>query len=213
MTFTINEGDITESKLIPKINFSAAASGRLEGKTIIGFTGPKQSGKSTAADYLVAGGFKRLSFAEPIKDIVWFLLQGFNLKHNYIEQLMTTDKEVVIPELGVSARHVMQTLGTDWGRKLIHPDIWVMWMSKRLVTETADYLVFEDVRFENEAALIRSLGGLIIHIDRGDLVSDDSHISESGIKMHADDVLISNNYAVVDLLGDVYAVVDWFMSV
>ncbi len=138
-----------------------------EHKKIIAFTGPKQSGKSTAADYLVGNGFKKLSFAEPIKDIVWFLLQGFNLNQDYIEQLMTTHKEVVIPELGVSARHLMQTLGTEWGGTLIHPDIWTMWMSKRLVTETSGYLVFDDVRFENEAALIRSLGGLIIHIDRG----------------------------------------------
>ncbi len=183
-----------------------------EHKTIIAFTGPKQSGKSTSADYLVGNSFKKLSFAEPIKDIVWFLLQGFDLEQDYIEQLMTTHKEVVIPELGVSARHLMQTLGTEWGRDTIHADIWAMWMSKRLVSETAEYLVFDDVRFENEAALIRSLGGLVIHIDRGGLVSDDGHPSESGIQIHADDVLINNDYAVVDLLRDVAAVVAGFMQ-
>ena len=42
-------------------------------------------------------------------------------------------------------------------------------------------------------------------------MSDDGHISESGIKIHVDDVLINNDYAVVDLLRDVAAVVAWFM--
>ncbi len=185
---------------------------RADKVVIIGFTGPKQSGKRYAADYLVGKSFKKLSFAEPIKDIVWYLLQGFNLKQDYIEQLMTTHKEVVIPELGVSARHLMQTLGTEWGRDTIHTDIWAMWMSKRLVTETSEYLVFEDVRFENEAALIRSMGGLIIHIDRACLVSDDKHVSEAGIKMHTDDVLIDNDHAVVDLMDAIDRAVAEFMS-
>ncbi len=211
MTFIINENDITESKLTRKVDF-AAASGRLEGKTIIGFTGPKQSGKSTAADYLVGNSFKKLSFAEPIKTIAWYLLHGFDLEQNYIERLLTVHKEVVIPELGVSARHVMQTLGTDWGRTLIHPDIWVMWMSKSLVTETADYLVFEDVRFENEAALIRSLGGLIIHIRRPCLISLDDHASEEGIELNMIDMLITNNGTVADLLADVDTAVAKLMS-
>ena len=184
---------------------------RADKVVIIAFTGPKQSGKSTAADYLIGKGFKKLAFAEPIKDFVWYLLQGFSLKQDYIERLMTTHKEVVIPELGVSARYLMQTLGTEWGRTLIHPDIWTMWMSKRLATETAEYLVFEDVCFENEAALIRSMGGLIIHIDHRDLVSDDKHVSESGINRHKDDVLINNDYTV-NFLRDIDAVVAEFMS-
>jgi len=183
-----------------------------QGKTIIGFTGPKQSGKSTAADYLVANSFKKLSFAEPIKDIVWFLLQGFNLKQDYIEQLMTTHKEVIIPELGVSARWLMKSLGTEWGRDTIHTDIWAMWMSKRLVTETNDHLVFEDIRFENEAALIRSLGGLIIHVKRPCLISLDDHASEAGINRYSDDTFILNNSTTAYFLAQVDAAVAGFIA-
>ncbi|MGZ8164099.1 MAG: deoxynucleotide monophosphate kinase family protein [Methylobacter sp.] len=176
-------------------------------KTIIGFTGRKQSGKTTAAQYLVDKGFLKCSFAEPIKDMTWFFLQGFGLSATYVNQLLTTHKEVVIPELGVSARHVMQTLGTDWGRKLIHNDIWVMSMSKRLAEEPGDLIVFDDVRFENEAAMIRGMGGLIIHIDRGDQVAD-SHASEQGIEFKKRDVLINNDYALEDFLANVDDAVD-----
>ncbi len=211
MTFMINENDITDRVNWPNGYSEAAFPKRLVGKTIIGFTGPKQSGKSTAADYLVGKDFKKLSFAKPIKDVVWYLLQGFNLKQDYIEQLMTTHKEVIIPELGVSVRTLMQTLGTDWGRDTIHTDIWTMWMSKRLVTETADYLVFEDVRFENEADLIRSVGGLIIHIKRGSLISLDDHASEAGINPHADDEFILNDSTEAHFLAQVDAAVAVFV--
>ncbi len=181
-------------------------------KTIIGFTGPKQSGKSTAAEYLVAGGFKKLSFAEPIKDMTWYFLRCLGCDAHYIEQLLTVKKEVVIPGLGVSARHIMQTLGTDWGRDTIHPNLWVMLMSNRLANEDSDYLVFDDIRFENEASAIRSLGGLIIHINRGDLVSDDLHESEAGIELHKDDGAVDNDYAVAGFLADVDAAVAEFVS-
>ncbi len=181
-------------------------------KTIIGFAGLKQSGKSTAAEHLVDNGFTKLSFAQPIKDIAWFLMRGFGLPTHYVDQLLTEHKEVIIPELGVSSRHLMQTLGTEWGRQLIHPDIWVMSMSKRLVGEPDDLIVFDDIRFENEAKMIRDMGGLIIHVDRGDLIASDIHISESGIKDHESDRYVDNDFSIEDFLIDVDLVVAEFMA-
>jgi hypothetical protein len=105
---------------------------------------------------------------------------------------MTTHKEMVIPEFGVSTRYLMQTLGTEWGRA-IHPQLWVMLMSKRLANEAAKHLVIDDIRFEDEATLIRDRGGLIIHINRYPAqAANDSHISESGIAHHPDDRVIDN---------------------
>ncbi|SDW38102.1 hypothetical protein [Nitrosomonas communis] len=49
--------------------------------------------------------------------------------------------------LGKSPRDVMQSFGVEWGRKLIHPDIWV----KRVENLIDHYLrlVLSDVRFDN----------------------------------------------------------------
>ncbi len=122
---------------------------------IIAFAAAKQSGKTTAAEHLVDNGFIRLSFAQPIKAIAQFVLQGFGLAPTYVDQLLNEHKEIIIPELGVSPRYLMQTLGTDWGRTLIHRQIWIMLMSKRLINHALDYVVIDDVRFENEATLIK----------------------------------------------------------
>ena len=173
-------------------------------KTLIAFTGLKQSGKTTAAQYLETKDFLKLSFAEPIKDITWFLLQGFGLSAPYVNQLLTEHKEVTIPELGVSARYLMQTLGTEWGRKLVHPDLWVMSMSKRLEAESGDLFVFDDIRFANEAKMIRERGGLIIHVVREGSIAD-GHASESGITDEPGDCFISNNGTIRAFLRNVDA--------
>jgi hypothetical protein len=152
---------------------------------IIAFAAAKQSGKTTAAEHLVDNGYTRLSFAQPIRDMTWYLMQLAGLPTPYSEQLLTTHKEVVIPEFGVSARYLMQTLGTDWGRGLVHPQLWIMLMSKRLANTAAKHLVIDDIRFEDEATLIRDRGGLIIHINRYPAqAANDAHISESGIAQY-----------------------------
>jgi len=69
----------------------------------------------------------------------------------------------------------MQTIGTEWGRNMIHPDIWVRAWEQSL-PEDADVVV-DDVRFPNEVAAIRRLGGDVIRICR-DGHEPGEHISE-----------------------------------
>lgn len=105
----------------------------------------------------------------------------------------------------------MQTLGTEWGRVQINNDLWVMAARKSLERCEDNLIVFDDVRFENEASMIRELGGLIIHIDRGDLVTDE-HASEQGIADHPDDAFVDNDHTLDDFLLDVSIVVAGFMG-
>jgi hypothetical protein len=104
-----------------------------------------------------------------------------------------THKEESIPVIGVSMRHLLQTLGTEWGRKLIDSNIWLRAAGRRIcdLSDEGLNVVIEDVRFENEAALIRGLGGRILHIER-DTGYQDGHASEAGIKFKEGDVLIHN---------------------
>jgi hypothetical protein len=165
---------------------------------IIGFAGKKQAGKSTAAGFLVAAGFKRVSFAEPMKVVAEHLLMCAGMSSHNV-RFFERHKEDPMPIVGVTMRHFLQTLGTDWGRKLIHPDLWVMAAAGRIesmLSEGQD-LVFEDVRFENEAAFIRDRGGLIVHIERK-TGAVDPHESESGIGVAFGDATIHNSYLTVD---------------
>lgn len=156
---------------------------------IIGLTGKKQSGKTTAADYLNENfDFAMRSFADPLKGMAFILLDECGLGSNDIH-----DKEAPLPKLGVSYRKLLQSLGTEWGRNLV-PDLWVICAENDLKHYTpSTSLVYDDVRFENEADFIRAKGGLVVHIERPGLVSNDPHESESGIKFKPGDERLVNN--------------------
>lgn len=155
---------------------------------IIGFTGPAGSGKDTAGAYLVQRyGFCRLSFAAPLKAALTAM--GFP------EPKTVEEKDAVIPLLGVSWRRLATTLGTEWGRDIIHPNIWVLMVQKYMNDNPIASFVFTDVRFENEAAMIRDSGGTVVHLRerRGDVATQTAaHRSEGGIEFKYGDVAVDN---------------------
>ncbi len=162
---------------------------------LIGLTGLKQSGKSTTADILVRDGtFARKSFATPIKSML--ATMGV-LPHEM------DDKEKVIPRFNRSPRQMMQTLGTEWGRKCVDDNHWVN-IAKRDAFRTLANgysVVFDDVRFDNEAQMIRDLGGTVWQIIRTKQQATDPHVSEAGVSF---DLI----YGTIWNEGDVTQLVD-----
>lgn len=130
---------------------------------LIGLHGRARAGKDTVADLLCRHhGYVKLAFATPIKEAL--IYSGLCRR----EDLDGADKETPLPHLGVSPRHLMQTLGTEWGRKLIRPDVWILRLDQALQQywKFTKHVVITDVRFENEAEYVRRLGGGIWHIAR-----------------------------------------------
>lgn len=168
---------------------------------VIGITGRARSGKDTVADSIVTmiGGY-RYSFADPIRAMLVPL--GIDMAHPYWQ----ANKEKVIPALNASPRRLMQTLGTEWGRDLIDPNIWLTLANQRLIT-VGKGMVIPDVRFENEAEWVRSRGGKIIHVHRPDAETVEAHTSEAGISPHDDDSLIINDGTLDQLRATVKEVV------
>jgi hypothetical protein len=147
---------------------------------LIGLYSPApQSGKTTIANQLTVQGFMKLSFAAPLRALVVETLcqlghdriTAYDYVHRY--------KEQQIPGIRCSARHLMQTLGTEWGRQCVHPDVWVMIASKRIRDlHAAGYSVaIDDCRFPNEASMIRELGGELWHVER----PNTDHASEGAL--------------------------------
>lgn len=61
-------------------------------------------------------------------------------------------------------------------------------------------MVVSDIRFENEAALIREMGGVIIHIERQTEKTETSnHVSEKGITFEESDLRIVNDSDIESL--------------
>ena len=185
--------------------------GTMQNKTIIGLAGRKQSGKTSAAKYLEKSGFLRFSFAEPMRKMLDSLLFDCGYYADEMALIYGLNKELPVAPFDQSPRYLLQTLGTEWGRDCVNPDLWVLVAKQKILFSESDYLVFDDVRFENEAAMIRSLGGLVIHIDRGDLVQD-AHASEAGIKDHESDSFVDNDHTLDDFLLEISLVVAGYIG-
>jgi hypothetical protein len=170
---------------------------------IIGLSGRAGSGKSTAAAYMEAThGYIRARFAGPLKDALRRMLRDAVVDDHTVERMIEGDlKEVPCALLlGKTPRQAMQTLGTEWGRHCIGDTFWVNLMRHRLEQLRNGLVVIEDVRFQNEADMIRSMGGKVVCITgRGGITG--SHPSEAGVDPDMtcyNDGLMSDMYAWLD---------------
>lgn len=158
---------------------------------IIGLAGKAGTGKDTAADHLEEHhDFARYAFAAPIRAM---LAAGLDIDDEYFHDREL--KEAPLPPYGVSPRHMMQTLGTEWGRNLVHPELWLLVAKMnlvRLAMQCHGGIVITDVRFDNEANWIRAQGGTILHIRRPSAAAVAAHASEAGVTEHAGDAIINN---------------------
>ena len=140
---------------------------------LIGIAGKAQSGKTTAAEIAAAlTGGVILPLAQPLYDMLEVLRSDD----------WPADREQPIPGLGRSQRQLLQTLGTEWGRSLISPTLWVDHLMRRCASLPARQVVLiPDVRFDNEAAAIIDAGGKVWGVHgRGGIAGN--HTSEDGIR-------------------------------
>lgn len=149
---------------------------------VIGLAGPAHCGKNTASTVMSAmmPAYQEMSFADPLKRM---LMVGLKLD---AEQVYGAQKEDVDGRYGCTARHMMQTLGTEWGRRCVGEDVWLRAMQNHL----APYTIITDVRFQNEADFVRERG-ILIHIVRERKIAG-AHISEQGVLARAHDMSIDN---------------------
>jgi hypothetical protein len=149
----------------------------MSGKLVV-LTGRARSGKTTVSRYLCnEHGFVLVKFAGVLKDMLytlgldWDQVEG-GLKEHPCELLG-----------GKTPRHAMQTLGTEWGRDMIHQDLWVnAW--RQNVQQHLDQglnVVTDDCRFDNELAAAMELDALVIKLVRPQTENDvdAGHSSES----------------------------------
>jgi hypothetical protein len=167
---------------------------------LIGLYSPAaQSGKTTVATTLgYTHGYTIVSFASPIKYVIANFLCQLGYAANQATYLTTVDKEAMIPELGVSARHLMRTLGTEWGRECVCPDVWLKCWEVQC-RKVNGPIVVDDVRFPNEFDLVKKLGGRMWRIERPGVQRLTYHASEGGLDKYAFDATLVNAGTVDDL--------------
>jgi len=139
---------------------------------IIGICGLIGSGKGTVADILVDQGFKKVSFADKLKDGVstifgWdrAMLEGdTDESRTWREQ--RDDFWSAETKMEVTPRLVLQLFGTDCMRNGFDDGVWVSLLKKTILETPGNYVV-PDVRFENEIAMLRDIGGEVWEVQRG----------------------------------------------
>jgi len=139
---------------------------------IIGICGLIGSGKGTVADILVDQGFKKVSFADKLKDGVstifgWdrAMLEGdTDESRTWREQ--PDDFWSSETKMEVTPRLVLQLFGTDCMRNGFDDGVWVSLLKKTILENPGNYVV-PDVRFENEIAMLRDIGGEVWEVQRG----------------------------------------------
>ncbi|WP_083329919.1 deoxynucleotide monophosphate kinase [Pseudomonas argentinensis] len=67
-----------------------------------------------------------------------------------------------------------------------------------LNTQNKNIIIIKDIRFENEAAYIRKINGVIWHIVRKDAEPVNQHSSESGIAVQDMDTVIHNDGTIIE---------------
>lgn len=158
---------------------------------ILALTGAAGAGKDTAAKLLQEEyGVGLYAFASPLKAALNAMFNWHPSKWDDREW-----KERVQPDIGKSPRQLAQTLGTEWGRDLVHKDLWTL-LAKRHVDQAMHAglpgIVFTDCRFPNEADFVNSMGGFVIEIQRGGVAAVAAHSSESGIGREADGMVFND---------------------
>lgn len=193
---------------------------RTKDRIIIGFVGAAGSGKDTAAESLIAQGWKRKSFADPLKS---YCSHAFQLPILYFNDPQLKDAEFAEPfkrtsdklheiftELGGigypteltgaifrSPRQILQFVGTDIARNLVGGDVWVNRFLDSMELEDGN-IVITDVRFRNEARAIKDMGGYVVKIKRRG-TGGGSHASETELNIICSDYLIENDETKEDL--------------
>jgi hypothetical protein len=166
------------------------------------------SGKSTAAEYLVEHhGFIRVAFATPLKRTAEALLQATGMPANEIVDRVYGDrKEELLPVFDITSRKLQQLLGTEFGRDLIRPSIWVDLAMANVARfrSLGHPVVIDDMRFPNEYDAVQAAGGDCYRIVRPEATVTRAHASEGqldGVHMQE----IWNTASVEDLLRAVDA--------
>lgn len=173
---------------------------------LIGICGKAGSGKSTAAN-LIAIQTEGIicAFADPIRDVMQTL---FGVQSDILNDQKI--KSETIEGFDFTYRYAMQTLGTEWGRNLLHKDFWVTLTKIKYYKFKQEYnnpninnikfFIVPDVRFENEATWIKEEEGILLHITRPDAEatselseSEAKHESEAGFAKTQPDFVINNN--------------------
>ena len=120
-------------------------------------------------------GFRDASVAGHLKDITALaltmertMLEGITERSREARKKVHPywSKALEIPDF--TPVKALQLIGTELFRNNLHPDFWVLCLEHQLVNGIlGEKVAITDIRFPNEAEMVRRHGGIIIRLERG----------------------------------------------
>jgi hypothetical protein len=162
---------------------------------IIGLTGYAQSGKDTVAKILIEKyQYERVAFADAIRELL------YDMNPNYHDTLLQQSvNRIGWDELkkDPTIRRMLQNLGVG-ARKILGDDVWVIAALHKMSDTTKNYVI-TDVRFENEAVMIKQLDGELWRVKRPGVEAVNDHISEHELDGYKVDRILHNGGTLEEL--------------
>lgn len=211
--------------MTPVTGFSPADSRTEALAPLYGLGGKLRAGKDAVGDYLEANhAFTKLGMSDALNEALlalnpiiptgkywesgyehYMTYQDYHAAHGYVEAKKN-------PEV----RRLLQALGTEVGRNMIDPDVWVNIAEAKIQALRSQGIpvVITAVRFPNEIEMIRRLGGTTVWIHRAEQARTDAgeaitqHASETSVDAYDFEYVISNNGTLDDLYVKVENVLD-----
>ena len=161
------------------------------------------------------------------------MLEGDTVESRDFREIpdMFWTKKLGVPNF--TPRLALQLMGTEVMRNHFAPDIWINSLEYRIRKQSnnAPCTVISDARFRNELDLIKSMGGVVIWVQRGELPEwfevaktahenvvnrkimetkyRDVHESEWNWAGYPVDYIIDNNGTLEDLSKQIDSIRDW----
>lgn len=143
---------------------------------------------SLSTDYMIKRVFDKLSskvklysFADVLKKDICMNILGLTYEQCYGSDMdKNTETHIIWEDKNLTAREVMQVVGTDIFRNMYN-NVWVDATIKKIKQERPELAIITDCRFPNEVDSIKENGGKVIRLTRNPHNSD--HISEKILDM------------------------------
>jgi len=139
---------------------------------------------------------EHIPFADRVKHLTEHIIDALPIsslyKTNAHNSMWHGDKSYQI--MNMTVRQLLQFVGTDLGRNKLHPDIWVTAWREHIqpYLGTGTHIVVDDMRFENEYDVCKSLGAKFIKIINANAFQS-GHESEGRLSNRHFDYVFDNS--------------------
>lgn len=171
-------------------------------------------GKDTIGDFLAEDhGFTRMAFADALRDLAMRIdpMIAMQVHHDIrlsdaVRTVGYEDAKDTWPEV----RRFLQNLGVGC-REAFDPEIWVRQVERRLrdLDPAVHDIVITDLRFPNEAKMVRLWRGHTVKVTRPGFGGMDAHESERALNEWRFNAILENDGTLEDLRRKASELVEW----